>query len=179
MKYIKLFENFIFESIPKQIYAKGQTCRTYRYHQDNSKIIKICDNDWMLAQHCKIFKLRPDIFPIVYKEQKNYAILEKLNDKKAKEDIKNMMAYIVEKYNIINTRNLHYDYFYSEIINKILKKKYKLDKYSELYERLIYIRKEILKYYNKLEYDTAEDYPDINISNFGYDSKGVLKMLDI
>lgn len=168
MRYIKSYNEAIKK---KRLYAKGGVCRVYPFLNQKDKIIKTGDNPAIIEEHAFIFKKRPDIFPIVYKEGYNYLVLEKLNDKKAKKDIEEMLAYYTEKYNLkgeIPTYVTIMDYIF---IDKMFK--HKVDKHEGLWNRIKYIVKSIKPFYKE------DEYPDIHSSNFGYTKDGILKFLDI
>lgn len=168
----------------KKIHGKGGGCKVYNFLNQKDKVIKLFENDRMLKQHVKIFNERPDIFPIVYMVKEKYIILEKLNDRKAKKDITEMINYYKDKYKLMEDETGYLSLY--EILDHIVSgeiesniKDFKIDKYEKLLDRLRFIKKEILKFYNKTEYYTLGFEPDMHHKNFGYDNKGILKMLDI
>jgi hypothetical protein len=181
MEYLKLFETFR----KKELYADGGDMYLYPYLQDDNKIIKTSDDyPEMVEHHANFFKKRPDIYPIVYKQTKNYLILEKLDDVKANKDIIEMLYYYKNKYNI-KPRNIHssrkltehefieqimFDFFRYRIYKNIV-----IGKYRELFDRITYITTTVLPLYK----DQEIKFPDINTSNFGYTKDGVLKLLDV
>jgi hypothetical protein len=179
MKYLKLFEGFR----KKDLYADGGDMYLYPYLQDNNKIIKT-SNDYpeMIEHHANFFKKRPDIYPIVYKQTKNYLILEKLDDVKANKDIIGMLYFYKNKYaikprNIFSDRQLTEGEFLEQLMFDFFRygiyKNIVIDKYKELWDRIKYIATTVIPLYQNGE------LPDINTSNFGYSKEGILKLLDV
>ena len=79
----------------KEPIGQGSEHVIYPYSKDPNKIIKTFDPDERESinkDQITTFQNHPDIFPIVYKVTDKYAVLEKLNTKKAIDELEKLEA---------------------------------------------------------------------------------------
>ncbi len=168
MKNIKNYNSFCklneLNIIHKEPYGKGSFNRIFDLKSDTNKIIKIGKD---AIEHGILFQKFPDFFPIVYKisppsgKKNGYIILEKLDDKKAKNDFNEFI-------------NKDRGYIHNWGINTFIND----NEYNELKERITTnFGKNMLNRIREIVIHI--NMKDIHSGNFGYDKNGILKALDI
>ena len=176
---------------PKPILGKGSYHAVYDYLKDSTKIIKVPLEDIDETHHqIEIFKEHPDIFPIVHKVTDKYVILEKLDAKKAREDIQNLGKEIGIKIKelsdpsdtlrwigrALNTPGNDISYLMNRIIFAFeLNKRIISDMLTPEDSKLYFTLMSLINQANEIMGGDA----DIHFNNFGYDKTGKLKILDI
>jgi hypothetical protein len=136
----------------------------------------------------ELFKEHPDIFPKVYKITDKYAILEKLNAKKAYNELKDLYNQVIksdtEFSEYIKDKFTGYDRDYTEFSTDIYE--YIEDEgqdpsgFDEVYAEIK--DGELLKKYVLFIFKVTKSLPqslDIHNSQFGYTPEGQIKLLDI
>lgn len=196
IKLVNLLKELYDENLIGSDYGEGSIHIVYNYDKD--KVIKFNQNQGEpISDHIKIFDKYPEIFPKVYDIGEDYVILEKLDDNKAFEeahkinqilfddDHESYNPYIAEllkdkkKYirhtGFVGTTSLIYDNLEDNQLKLELKKELPKDLYTSLINNWYPLLKKIhdLPWISNLPKDIY------NHENFGYNSKGELKMLDI
>ena len=88
----------------KEPIGQGSEHIIYPYSKDPNKVIKTFDSDETESinkNQITTFQNHPDIFPIVYKVTDKYAVLEKLNTKKAIDELEKLAQFLKEENNLI------------------------------------------------------------------------------
>lgn len=192
MKHIKEIRTF-----HKEIFGEGTEHKIFESRRYSDRVYKVGPSE-LIKKWTDIFKSNPNIFPIIYKidtlkgknlegflnyfnvsynEQYYYVLIEKLNTEdfiKFWKDLEYQLFYLVDDededfedlsditYRFHQYRNLWYDLF-----KRVKKKK------PNLYDKTLQLYKTI----EELNY--IVDEPDLHMFNFGFDSKGNIKCLDI
>ena len=136
----------------------------------------------------KLFQKHPDIFPIVYKVTEKYVVLEKLDDNKPYYDLKNLYNQVVESNTefseYIEDKSSHYektyDLFSTYIYEYITEEDKTPSDFDEVYSKIKdgnLLKKYVLFIFKVIQLNTK--YLDIHNNQFGYDSKGNIKLLDL
>jgi hypothetical protein len=181
-------------------YGEGGQHMIYQYGPD--KVIKFSHGGGELGYNVKIFTEYPDIFPKVYDMGEDYVILEKLNDDKFIKEVwkvkrilhnnaKSISSEDVPKNSYIaqllqRSRNNGSTYYsntiteliYNNLKDNKLKEEFKKELPSDLYDSLIKNYYPLLQKVKNISWNSKHE-KDINDENFGYNSEGELKMLDI
>ena len=183
MKHIKLFEELKIE--PKQKLGNGAFHDVYPYKNDDTKVIKKIRNHKNDLQNPKswfnIFKKHPDIFPIIYKVTDTYVIVEKLDSKRANQELSILRNDILRNASSISDELEEDDITTSEFLYKyVIRDKEVVKSLNTKLENKI-IFKNWVKCLSKIYVNSKSfsTFVDVNDENFGYDIKGKLKMLDI
>jgi hypothetical protein len=136
----------------------------------------------------ELFQKHPDIFPIVYKVTDKYIVLEKLDDIKPSDELENLYNQVIKS----NTEFSEYitdkftgydrgsDEFSTDIYEYITEEDKLPSDFNEVYSKIK--DGELLKKYVSFIFKVIQlfsQHLDIHNEQFGYDSKGNLKLLDI
>ena len=178
-------------------YGEGGEHEIYSYGKD--KIIKFNHSgEGEIGDNLKIFTKYPDVFPKVYDIGYDYAILEKLDDEKAASEMWECKEYLFSQSSEIPPKNQYiaklvqrprikgpnwYDsemspLIYNNLDDAELKSQLQKELPSNLYNSLIKNWYPLLQNVKNIPWSSKIE-KDINDENFGYNSKGELKMLDI
>jgi hypothetical protein len=178
-------------------YGEGGQHKIYLYDKD--KVIKFnYIGGGEIGDNLKIFIKYPDVFPMVYDMGYDYAILEKLDDNKATSELWDFKKYLFSQSSNIPPKNQYIaklvrrsrvkgdDYYHSQMSQLIynnldndeLKIQLQKELPSNLYNSLIKNWYPLLNKVKNMSWNSKIE-KDINDDNFGYNSKGELKMLDI
>jgi hypothetical protein len=197
MKLINILEEIYDKNLIGSEYGEGGQHKIYLYDKD--KVIKFnYDGEGEIGDNLKIFTKYPDVFPTVYDMGYDYAILEKLDDDKATSELWDLKKYLFSQSSNIPPKNQYIaklirrsrvkgdDYYYSPMSQLIynnldddeLKIQLQKELPSNLYNSLIKNWYPLLNKVKNISWN-SEIKKDINDDNFGYNSKGELKMLDI
>lgn len=183
-------------------YGSGIEHTVYSYGKD--KILKVRDMGRKLGYHVNIFIKYPEIFPKVYEIEEDYVILEKLDDKKFQKEIWDIKKRLFSKNNksvssedrpnneyiaslTQNKRNNGSFYYDSDIMVLIydnledikLKEQFNKELPDNLYNIIINNYYPLLTKIKNLTWEAPIREKDITDENFGYNSEGILKALDI
>ncbi len=186
-------------SVKKPI-GQGSQHIVYPHSKDPNKVIKTFDPDegeFINTKHIDIFQKHPNIFPKVYKATDKYAVLEKLDidqaitelekleaeffnlkwrsNKKRKHSI--LLDDIMENDNLEDNDFIYKLYYLiknnpSSVLKPELNTLYSLTQNSNLLKKWIDFLTQIISTFNKKDLD-------IHAEQFGYDSKGNIKLLDL
>jgi hypothetical protein len=157
-------------------------------------------------ENIKIFNEYPEIFPKIYDIGEKYIILEKLDDRKSQKELWEMKiilfsldgkyvsnqespknSYIADllRTSRYNKQNLFFyrngsitEMIYENLEDNKLKSELQKELPSNLYSILIDNYYPLLKQIKNLPW-SSKHAKDVNDTNFGYNSNGELKMLDI
>ena len=197
VKLIDLLNEIYNKDLIGSEYGEGGQHKIYLYDKD--KVIKFNDSgEGEIGYNVKIFTNHPDIFPKVYDMGYDYAILEKLDDRKAYLEMWGCKKHLFSRSSEIPPENQYitklvqrsrvkgpncYDSEMSTLIYNNLNDselKYQLHKElpSNLYNSLIKNWYPLLQKVKNISW-SSKIKKDINDENFGYNLKGELKMLDI
>ena len=197
VKLINILKEIYDKNLIGSEYGEGGQHKIYLYDKD--KVIKFnYTGEGEIGDNLKIFTKYPDVFPIVYDMGYDYAILEKLDDNKATSELWDFKKYLFSPSSDIPPKNQYIaklirrsrvkgdDYYYSPMSQLIynnlddneLKIQLKKELPSNLYNSLIKNWYPLLNKVKNVSWDSNIE-KDINDDNFGYNSKGKLKMLDI
>ena len=178
-------------------YSEGGQHKIYLYDKD--KIIKFnYSGEGEIGDNVKIFTQYPDIFPKVYDMGYDYAILEKLDDKKAASETWECKKYLFSQSSetppenqyiskLVQRSRINGPNWYDSKVSKLiynnlddneLKSQLQKELPSNLYDSLIKNWYPLLQKVKNISWSSKIE-KDINDENFGYNSKGELKMLDI
>ncbi len=195
-----LIKFLVRESIEEEIRQKselgmGRDHIVYSFEKDPSKIIKVAYiGDWgkpvgrgvLKASHIEKMLDYPDIFPRVYKHNDRYAIIEKLNTDEIENDDE-ILYDVVSKYDLslfkdsTTVSSAIEEMFWRGTKNPNLLHKLRelviTDKDLEPSEKTVTIN--YIDFFLKIkeQIPNASDL-DVHSENIGYNSKGVLKLLD-
>jgi hypothetical protein len=195
---LKVLNEKYYEHLVGDEYGEGGQHQIYDYGKEGDKVIKFPYGRGKIGYNVKILAKYPEIFPEVFDIGEDHIILEKLNDKKAYNEVWKIKPYLFANSSEIPPKNPYiaklaqrsrikgpnyYDSTLSELIyNNLDDKELKLQLYKELpndlYNSLIKNWYPLLQKVKNLPWKSQIE-KDINDENFGYNSKGELKMLDI
>jgi len=197
IKLVNLLKELYNKNLIGDEHGEGSIHIVYNYGKD--KVIKFNQNQGEpISDHIKIFDKYPEIFPKVYDIGEDYVILEKLDDNKANSEMWECKKYLFSQSSEIPPKNQHIaklvqrsrikgpNWYNSEMIQLIynnlddseLKSQLQKELPSNLYNSLIKNWYPLLQNVKNISWDSKIE-KDINDENFGYNSKGELKMLDI
>jgi hypothetical protein len=197
VKLINILKEIYDKNLIGSEYGEGGQHKIYLYDKD--KVIKFnYTGEGEIGDNLKIFTKYPDVFPTVYDMGYDYAILEKLDDEKATSELWDFKKYLFSPSSDISPKNQYIaklirrsrvkgdDYYYSPMSQLIynnlddneLKIQLQKELPSNLYNSLIKNWYPLLNKVKNISWN-SEIEKDINDDNFGYNSKGELKMLDI
>jgi len=175
----------------------GKEHHIYDFEKDPSKIIKTAygGENWMMTpfekryqtdldpEHIRMFQKYPNIFPKVYKATNRYAVIEKLDTERIKQDDK-------ELYDLLSPLGSgDLDYFNEDnaigrlywvltnrsgSLKRIEKKLINSGADPSLFNKYI----ELFKQINGTLKRAAQKNIDVGDYNLGYDSQGNVKLLD-
>ena len=192
--------NILKEITLKTPIGQGSQHIIYPHSKDPNKIIKTFDPDETESidkDQITTFQNHPDIFPIVYKVTDKYAVLEKLNTEKAINDLTKLESEFFNikwrgekkrKYSILldelmENDNLE-DYDFIGLLYYLLQNTSSSSLKKEL--NILYsltqtpdILKKYVDFLTKVTSKINQTELDIHSEQFGYDSKGNIKLLDI
>ena len=120
-----------------------------------------------------VYKRRPDLFPHIYHLGKDHVIVEKLDVLSVVDDIEVLESYLGDDF-----------YTFEHMVNNFYKKILKLNWPKEIkelarkYANIICELKSTLTKEEKKELNRVDDLYDVHEGNWGYDSKGKLKLID-
>ena len=196
---IKL-QNILKEIIFKTPIGQGSEHIIYPYSKDPNKIIKTFDPDETESinkDQITTFQKHPDIFPIIYKVTDKYAVLEKLNTEKAIDELEKLETEFFNlkwrskkkrKYSILldelmENNNLE-DYDFIGLLYHLFQNTSSSSLKKELNTLLSLtsnpdLLKKWIDFLIKVTSKTNQTELDIHSEQFGYDSKGNIKLLDI
>lgn len=200
MKLVKILNEIYDKKLVGSHVGEGGQHEIYNY--GNDKVIKFpFYGD--IGNNVKIFAKYPNIFPEVYDIEKEYAILEKLDDRKSQKEIYQIKLKLFSKNNNSISSEEKPNHKYIEKLTRTLRNNdsvwYNSNFTSMLYNNLednnlfnalkqilptnlynIVINNYVplLKEVKKLAWDSKHK-KDINDENFGYNKIGKLKILDI
>lgn len=177
-------------------YAEGGQHKIYTYGED--KVIKFGHYGENLGYNVQIFTKYPEIFPKVYDIGDDYVILDKLDDYKSFSEIRKINSYLFSNSSEDAPNNLYIaklsqrarnngpnwynsqltQLIYNNLEDNELILQFKKELPNELYNSLIKNYYPLLKKVKNIPWNYKIE-KDINDDNFGYDSNGNLKMLDI
>ena len=190
---IKLI-NILKEIIFKTPIGQGSEHIIYPYSKDPNKIIKTSSQS-VNKNQITIFQKHPDIFPIVYKITDKYAVLEKLDVNQAITELEKLEVEFFNlkwhsdkkrKYSILlddlmENNDDDYDFIgllYYLLQNNPSSLKSELNTLYSLTQNPELLKKWI-DFLIKVTSKTNQTELDIHSEQFGYDSKGNIKLLDI
>ena len=184
----------------KEPIGQGSEHVIYPYSKDPNKIIKTFDPDERESinkDQITIFQKHPNIFPIVYKVTDKYAVLEKLNTKKATDELEKLQTEFFNlkwrgekkrKYSILldelmEDDNLE-DYDFIGLLYHLFQNTSSSSLKKELTTLLSLtsnpdILKKYIDFLTKVTSKINQTELDIHSEQFGYDSKENIKLLDI
>lgn len=178
-------------------YGEGGQHKIYDYDKD--KVIKFnYSGEGEIGDNLKIFTKYPDVFPKVYDMGYDYVILEKLDDRKATLEMLECKKYLFSQSSEIPPKNQYIaklvqrprikgpnwynsqmsQLIYNNLDDNELKSQLQKELPSNLYNSLIKNWYPLLQNVKNISWGSKIE-KDINDENFGYNSKGELKMLDI
>jgi hypothetical protein len=190
-----LIKKLIREELEEEIRKKtkiggGKDHNVYDFEKNPNKVIKVSrhgeeDGEKMDPEHIKTFIKYPMLFPKVYKNNPNYAIIEKLNTVKPREE-QELIFNIFSKYNFPDleymNKNSALNDIYWQSMNRagLFNKIYKTVSSDETLtpeERELAMR--YLDFFLLIK-STIRNYKrvDMHSFNIGYDSNNELKLLD-
>ncbi len=173
----------------KEPLGRGAEHIVYSGLYDKDKVYKVPvdeESRQNMARWIKLFKENPIIFPKIYKVGENYVALEKLNTAQVKDELNQMWDFFTER-GILDEDSLGYDVvdllqqivFLGGTIKKQVIDAVKADpKIKKIFTRWLDTMNKI----RNVMVNTVgpkDEFFDIHSNNFGYDSKGNLKLLDI
>jgi len=133
-----------------------------------------------------IFQKYPQYFPKIEKITDKYVVLEKLDDETFKDDALNISNFIRKKLNYSLSPHDLAEWTYALVRGWYNAGDYEKSHYKDLFKEFAQQNPELFEKYKKLYLlihnilkDLNKKYIDVHNNNFGYDSKGNLKMLDI
>ena len=190
---IKLI-NILKEIIFKTPIGQGSEHIIYPYSKDPNKVIKTSSQS-VNKNQITIFQKHPDIFPIVYKITDKYAVLEKLDVNQAITELEKLEVEFFNlkwhsdkkrKYSILlddlmENNDDDYDFIgllYYLFQNNPSSLKSELNTLYSLTQNPELLKKWI-DFLIKVTSKTNQTKLDIHSEQFGYDSKGNIKLLDI
>ena len=190
---IKLI-NILKEIIFKTPIGQGSEHIIYPYSKDPNKVIKTSSQS-VNKNQITIFQKHPDIFPIVYKITDKYAVLEKLDVNQAITELEKLEVEFFNlkwhsdkkrKYSILlddlmENNDDDYDFIgllYYLFQNNPSSLKSELNTLYSLTQNPELLKKWI-DFLIKVTSKTNQTELDIHSEQFGYDSKGNIKLLDI
>lgn len=197
IKLINLLDEIYDKDLIGSEYGEGGQHKIYNYGKD--KIIKFnYSGEGEIGDNLKIFTKYPDVFPQVYDMGYNYAILEKLDDIKASSEMRECKKYLFSKSSEIPPKNQYIaklvqrsrvkgpnwynstmsQLIYNNLEDNELKSQLQQELPNNLYNSLIKNWYPLLQKVKSISWSSKIE-KDINDENFGYNSKGELKMLDI
>lgn len=176
------YQYAFYSSDPKKIIKFGRNHLSdsiKKADKEPKDFVKRKYNENELYQFVEMQKY-PQYFVKVYKITKEYVVTERLNTSLAKTQFLNINSFLKENYNIsfadmlsefasVNGRITDMMKIFYEAYNKLQKKLS-----SDLIKSCKQFMKLILNITNLKLFEI-----DINSGNFGYDDKGILKMLDV
>ena len=184
----------------KEPIGQGSEHVIYPYSKDPNKIIKTFDPDERESinkDQITTFQNHPDIFPIVYKVTDKYAVLEKLNTKKAIDELEKLETEFFNlkwrdekkrKYSILlddlmEDDNLE-DYDFIGLLYHLFQNTSSSSLKKELNTLLSLtsnpdLLKKWIDFLIKLPSIIGKTELDIHAEQFGYDSEENIKLLDI
>lgn len=200
IKLVNLLKELYNKNLIGDEHGEGSIHIVYNYGKD--KVIKFNQNQGEpISDHIKIFDKYPEIFPKVYDIGEDYVILEKLDDWKAigeGDDINRILfhdnpsptindyddkshnSYIAEKSKYKGRYvGLITSLIYNNLEDNQLKLELKKELPKDLYTSLINNWYPLLKKIHDLPWISNLPKDMYSHENFGYNSKGELKMLDI
>ncbi len=190
MKYLKFFEEY------KDFIGRG--CYHITSEIDKDWILKVprcvlddgkCSTEELndFSGHIETMKQFPDIFPKVKKLDKYRAAIERLDVKKAQNDLELLYNKIFDRFDFKRNKLL-YMLFYSDKSDELLKLLKTKNKY---YENIYDIQLKWYKFLIKLKKSDLEQYIidtgvgvsdyvviDLHGNNVGIDRKGNIKLID-
>jgi hypothetical protein len=182
---------------PKKPSGLGSRHIVYPSQSDPNKVIKTINinpdydgNEYntLDIDSLELFKKYPNVFPKVYKITNKYAVLEKLNTSKVFNELKNLYNQVIESNTefseYIKDKYTGYDRssneFSTDIYEYIKYEDKTLSDFDEVYSKIK--DGELLKKYVLFIFTIIKLFPqslDIHNDQFGYDSEGNIKLLDI
>jgi hypothetical protein len=200
IKLVDLLKEMYDKNLIGSEWGEGGQHIVYEYGSD--KVIKFNHERGELGYNVKIFTEHSDIFPKVYDMGEDYVILEKLDDDKFVKEIWKIKTILHNNAKSLSSetppenpyiakllqrsRNDDSKYYSSNITELIynnlednkLKEEFQKELPSNLYNSLIKNYYPLLQKVKNISW-SSKNKKDINDENFGYSSKGELKMLDI
>lgn len=181
----------------KQPIGMGKEHHIYDFEKDPTKVIKVAwdskehgdffnpENRKQVnldPQHIEVFKKYPDLFPVVYKVTNRYAIIEKLETEKVKQEEKQLFNQIkplgfgdlrfISEYSAIN--DIYWQITNRKgLLDKILKKMEATGEDMTLFQKYVNLFKRINSTVKRIRPNV-----DVGSYNLGYDGNGNLKLLD-
>jgi hypothetical protein len=182
----------------KEILGRGKEHVVYDYKSDPTKVIKSAwgvdkgqykyGNDSnqhivdMNPDHIDVILKYPDLFPKVFKYNKRYAIIEKLDTSRVIEDQKELYNQLT-KYDDVFKNVIENDFIsglywtvtkVSGFLPKIARKMRSAGEDLSLLEKYVRLFKKLKTTVARYSYYGV----DVTANNLGYDSEGNLKLLD-
>ncbi len=197
IKLINILNEIYDKNLVGSEYGQGGQHIIYQYDKD--KVIKFnYSGEGEIGDNLKIFTKYPDVFPKVYDMGYDYAILEKLDDNKANSEMWECKKYLFSQSSEIPPKNQYIaklvqrsrvkgpnwynsemsQLIYNNLNDNELKSQLQQELPSNLYNSLIKNWYPLLRKVKSISWNSKIE-KDINDENFGYNSKGELKMLDI
>ena len=168
-------ETAVFQhSDPKKlVLVSSEALYEAKYNNDPNLEVYMPDHIVRLIPKYNVYKRRPDLFPHVYHIEKDHVIVEKLDVLSVAHDVEILESYLGDDF-----------YSFEHMVNNFYKKILKLNWPTEVrelarkYANIVCDLKSTLTKKEKLEMDRVDDLYDVHEENWGYDSKGNLKLID-
>jgi len=194
----KVLNEIYDESLIGDEYDEGGQHEIYNYGEEGDKVIKFSHSRGEIGYNVKILAKYPEVFPKIYDIGYDYAIIEKLDDVKSHSEMIECKKYLFSQSSEIPPKNKYIsklvqrsrvngsNWYNSQISQLIynnlsdieLKSQLQKELPSNLYNSLIKNWYPLLQKVKNIPWGSKIE-KDINDENFGYNSRGKLKMLDI
>lgn len=170
----------------KPLFSGGSGHKIFTSNTDSNKLFKVGDEKKVLEWY-ELFKSFPNYFPRVFRhgKQKNnkyYVEVERLNTNRVIDEW-NQLTDALDSMGIISKEiNDNIDRIFKESLIDDELESYiiqSLSKYNKKANKLFFTWINFLHSVNKIVQPIKGSMLDIHMGNFGYDSKGKIKCLDI
>ena len=157
----------------KLVLVSSEALYEAKHNNDSNLSAYMPDDIARLIPKYNVYKRRPDLFPHIYHLGKDHVIVEKLDVLSVVDDIEVLESYLGDDF-----------YTFEHMVNNFYKKILKLNWPKEIkelarkYANIICELKSTLTKEEKKEMNRIDDLYDVHEGNWGYDSKGKLKLID-